>query len=204
MDEREAVARLQRGDLSGLEPLVRQYQARAVRAAYLITRNAPLAEDIVQGAFVRAYQRIAQLDAGRPFGPWFLRTVANDALKAVARRQREVSLEHEAIEDVLASPDPEPAKLLELAETRDEMWEALARLSPPLRATVVLHYYLGLTETEASRELACPRGTIRSRLHAARQRLRELLHAAMPGSVEGEVGSRSGESRCMPHVRGGE
>jgi RNA polymerase sigma-70 factor (ECF subfamily) len=96
MEEQEAIARLKRGDVGGLEALVRRYQVQAVRTAYLITRDRALAEDIVQAAFLRAYERIDQFDAGRPFGPWFLRSVANDAVKAAARRERLVPLEFSA------------------------------------------------------------------------------------------------------------
>src|SRR3954447_3720450 len=93
VDERDAVARLQRGDIGGLETLVRLYQVRAVRVAYLITRDAALADDIMQTAFLRAYERIGQFDATRSFGPWFLRGVVNDAVKATARGARQVSLD---------------------------------------------------------------------------------------------------------------
>ncbi len=205
MDEREVIARLQRGDLGGLEALVHRYQAKAVRAAYLITRDAALAEDVVQAAFVRACQRIAQFDARRPFGPWFLQIVANDALKAAARGQREASLEERvpSAGESLASPYPGPAQLLEQAESREEMWQALGKLPPQLRVTVVLHYYLGLTETEASERLACPKGTIRSRLHAARQRLRELLRDTAPHPGEAKAGNLSRQARRIPHARGG-
>src|SRR6187551_990499 len=84
--EQEAVARLKRGDISGLEALVRLCQVRAVRASYLIAGDVALAEDIVQSAFIRAYERIEQFDSGRPFAPWFLRMVVNDTLMALRRR----------------------------------------------------------------------------------------------------------------------
>ncbi|HMA33873.1 MAG TPA: sigma factor, partial [Chloroflexia bacterium] len=92
MEEAETIARLRRGDIGGLEGLVRCYQAQAVGAAFLVCRDAAQAEDIVQAAFIRAYERIGQFDAARPFGPWFLRSVVNDALKAVARRERRAPL----------------------------------------------------------------------------------------------------------------
>ena len=82
MEERRAVERLKTGDIGGLEALVRSHQTRAVRAAYLILRDRALAEDVVQAAFVRAYERIASFDEGRPFGPWFMKVVVNDAIKA--------------------------------------------------------------------------------------------------------------------------
>src|SRR3954452_14569352 len=83
MDEREAIARLAGGDISGLELLVSRYQVQAVRAAYLVCRDSALAEDIVQSAFLRAYSHIDQFDPTRPFGPWFMKIVVNDALKAL-------------------------------------------------------------------------------------------------------------------------
>lgn len=73
--------------------LVRRYQAQAVRVADLVVRDRALAEDIVEAAFRCAYKRIGRFDAARPFGPWFLRSVVNDALKAAARRARSISLE---------------------------------------------------------------------------------------------------------------
>jgi DNA-directed RNA polymerase specialized sigma24 family protein len=73
LQEQEAIIRLKQGDISGLEILVQKYQIQAVRAAYLITRDSALAEDIVQTAFIRASELIDQFDVGRPFASWFLR-----------------------------------------------------------------------------------------------------------------------------------
>ncbi|MDI7278277.1 MAG: sigma factor, partial [Anaerolineae bacterium] len=69
MEEHEAIARLRQGDIGGLEALVRGHQLGGLRAAYLILRDRDLAEDIVEDAFLRAYERIDQLDPQRPFGP---------------------------------------------------------------------------------------------------------------------------------------
>jgi RNA polymerase sigma-70 factor, ECF subfamily len=89
MEERSAIERLKRGDIGGLEMLVRMHHTRAVRAADLIVRDRALAEDVVQSAFVRTYERIGQFELDRPFGPWFMRVVVNDAVKAVSRREAE-------------------------------------------------------------------------------------------------------------------
>lgn len=195
MEEQEAIARLKRGDIGGLEALVRQYQVRAVRTAYLIIRDRALAEDIVQAAFLRAYERIGQFDAGRPFGPWFLRSVVNDAVKAAGRRERLVSLEASAegaetsLADLLADPGSGPADLVEAGETRQAVWAALGKLPPAQRAAIIQRYYLGLSDAEMAAELACPQGTVKWRLHAARKRLRTLLRPLWPaasGSGRGE------------------
>lgn len=171
--ERQAIARLKNGDIGGLETLVKIYQVKAVRAAYLVAQDTALAEDIVQSAFIRAYERIAQFDAARPFGPWFLRSVVNDALKAVSRSKRTVSLE--IADDWLSDRQPGPVAVLEAAQTREAVRAALAELSPEQRAAVVARYYLDLSESEMAEQTGSPPGTIKWRLHAGRKRLRALL-----------------------------
>jgi RNA polymerase sigma-70 factor (ECF subfamily) len=187
MEESAAIARLKAGDIGGLEPLVRTYQVRAVRAAFLICHDPALAEDIVQAAFVRAYERIAQFDAARAFGPWFLQSVINDALKAATRQGRTVPLdwdETDAEAGALPDPGPTPEERLDAAETSAAIATALARLSPEQRAAIVLRYYLGLSESEMTARLRAPPGTVKWRLHAARQRLRTLLPAWVHPSLD--------------------
>lgn len=183
MDERQAIKRLRQGDINGLEELVRRYELPAVRTAYLITRDYPLAEDVVQTAFVRAYERIDQFDPQRPFGPWFLQGIVHDALKAATRQARHVPLggpgegDELAHIDRLVNLDPSAEELVEQAETREAVQAALAQLSPHQRAAIVQRYYLGLSEADMARAQHCPPGTIKWRLHAARARLRVLLQA---------------------------
>jgi RNA polymerase sigma-70 factor (ECF subfamily) len=181
---------MQHGDIRGLETLVRSYQMRAVRAAYLITHDRPLAEDIVQSAFIRAYERIGQYDDTRPFGPWFLRSVANDASKAAARRRRFISLDSGSDEDDEAigirDPEPDPELRLLRAETDDEVWAALEALPPAQRNAVVLRYYLELPEVEVAERLGVATGTAKSRLHNARKRLQVALTGLQPRLVRSD------------------
>ena len=177
MEERRAVERLKRGDPGGLEALVRLHQVRAVRTAYLIVRERALAEDVVQAAFLRAYDKIGRFDEARPFGPWFMKVVVNDAIKAASRRERTVSHSGEG-EDLVASladPDSGPEALWEEEETRQRVWAALAELPPAQRAAVVQRYYLGMSEKEMAEAGASPPGTIKWRLHAAKKSLAKLL-----------------------------
>lgn len=150
-----------------------------MRAAYLIVRV--LAEDVAQGAFVRVYERVGQFDEGRPFGPWFMRIVVNDAIKATSRRERTVSFDGgngdpgEALAARLADPGAGPQELAEDEETRRRVWAALEELPPAQRAAVVQRYYLGMSEAEMAGSGASPPGTIKWRLHAARKRLAKIL-----------------------------
>jgi RNA polymerase sigma-70 factor (ECF subfamily) len=180
LDEREAIACLRQGDINDLAALVERYQVQAVRTAYLITHNRALAEDVAQAAFLRVYQRIHQYDVSRPFAPWFLRSVANAALQAAQKHERQVSLNDPVgaeieFADVLPDLTPGPDAVIEEIEVRQAVWAALQQLTPKQRAAVVLRYYLDLSEQEIAAELDSPPGTIKWRLHTARQRLRGWL-----------------------------
>ena len=208
MEEREAVERLRSGDIAGLEALVKVHQTRALRAAYLITRDRASAEDVVQGAFVRSYERAGQLDPQRPFGPWFARIVVNDAVKEAARRERTVPfLEGGAAAQASLLEDPGlgPQEEAEAAEARRWVWAALGKLPPAQRAAVVQRYYLGMSEAEMSERDESPPGTNKSRLYAARKGLSKLLRpelraqdqpaSARPAPAVASPGGGKGEDR---------
>lgn len=174
-NEADAIARLRQGDIGGLETLVRAFHRPALRVAFLITHDRGVTEDVVQTAFLRAYERIDRFDRSRPFGPWFLRCVANDALAAATRRR------HVPFDDALAADlerqvvsDADPEALLMAAETREAIRAGLDRLTPEQRTAIVARYYLDLHGSALARELAAPQGTVRRR-HDARARLRQAL-----------------------------
>ncbi len=183
MDELRAIERMKHGEIGGLAVLVRLYEVQAVRTAYLITRDHALAEDVVQNAFLRAYQRIDQFDLARPFGPWFMRSVVNAAIQAAHRQERELSLDAAVLDgpgdltfaDLLPDAAPNPDDQVERAELRQAVWDALGKLTPDQRAAVIQRYYLDMSDEEMAERMAIKPGTVRWRLHAARQRLRALL-----------------------------
>jgi RNA polymerase sigma-70 factor, ECF subfamily len=178
MDERAAVDRLKRGDVGGLEPLVDRYHTRAARAAYLVVHDGALAEDVALDAFVRAFEGIGSFDADRPFGPWFMKLVLNEAIAAARKRGRFASREVQGAEEIvarLADLAAGPHGLAEAGEVRRRVWQSLEELPPIQRAAIVERYYLGLSEAEMSERGASPPGTIKRRLHDARRRLSKLL-----------------------------
>jgi RNA polymerase sigma-70 factor (ECF subfamily) len=140
----------------------------------------------VQGAFLRAYERIESFDAARPFGPWFMKIVVNDAIKAANRRERNIHLDGDGEDTVLArltDGEPGPHEEAEEEETRRRVWAALAELPPRQRAAVVQRYYLGMSEAEMAEEGASPPGTIKWRLHAARNSLKKILRPQLRAEV---------------------
>lgn len=179
LNEKHVIARLKRGDINALGVLIERHQVRAIRTAFLITQDAAVAEDVVQDAFVSVYRYRASFDASRPFAPWFMRIVVNGAMKAARQRQRILDMPDEETDldyaDYLIDPAPGPDHLVETAETEDLIWTALGQLSAGWRAVITLRFYLDLSESEMAEYLAIPVGTVKSRLHAAKQHLRKLL-----------------------------
>jgi RNA polymerase sigma-70 factor (ECF subfamily) len=145
----------------------------AIRVAYGVLRNREDAEEVAQEAFARAYARFATLrDRGR-FRAWLVRItwrLALDRQRANRRRQRRE----------LAALEAEPGRptadgLAAQHEVHERLWEAVDALPDHLRSVLVLAAIEGYDVREVARLLETPEGTVKSRLHAARKRLRESL-----------------------------
>jgi RNA polymerase sigma-70 factor (ECF subfamily) len=178
MDEREAITQLKAGNVAGLRILIERYQVQAVQTAVLITQDRASAEDIVQNAFLRSFERAELFDPARPFRPWFLRIVINDALKVAAQQKRSPSLSDQAYETLvekLEATTDEPEDVVQRNELREAIRDALQQLSPQQRAVIVQRYYLGLSEKEMSSTLKVAPGTVKWHLNQARERLQTLL-----------------------------
>jgi len=176
MDDLQAICRLKNGDIGGLECLIARYQAKALRVAFLITHDEPMAEDVVQDAFVRFYHGIKSFDETRPFEPYFMRSIVNTALNAVKReRKKGHSLDGDESSKIKALLE-KAASLEEQAEfntLKRQISEALSKLPARQKAAIVQRYYLEMSEKEMSDLLDAPPGTIKWLLNAAR--LRSLL-----------------------------
>lgn len=179
MEEGQAITLLKQGDLAGLEELVHRHQVEAVQTAYLIVGDRYLAEDIAQASFLKAAERIHQFKDGRPFRPWILRIVTNDAIKASLRARKYLSLDaaQELKESFawLRDANPGPEELVDTAENRRMVWEALQQLTAKQRAVVVMRYFLGMKAREISKELDRPLSSVKWSLHAAKEHLRSIL-----------------------------
>ena len=177
-DDLQAIRRLKRGDIGGLEILVARYQARAVRVAFLITHDEGQAEDVVQDTFVRLYRRIRQFDLSRPFEPYLLRSVTNAALNSTRGVKQQIPFpsggDPGEVEQLLlqaASVESE----VDTLQMKQKIIAALGTLEPRQRAAVVQRYYLEMSEKEMAAALDARPGTVKWLLNAARARLRELL-----------------------------
>ena len=181
LEENQAIVLLKRGDLNGMQVLVERYQVQAMKAAFLIVRDLKLAEDVVQEAFLHAAEKIDQFDDSRPFGAWFIRSVVNASIKTGKKRERFVPLddggddEAAGVAEWLLDPEPSPEFLVEMEETRQQVWKALDELTVDQRAVIVMRHFLGMSEKEMIQQLESPQTTIRWRMKTARSRLRKIL-----------------------------
>ncbi|MDF2627699.1 MAG: polymerase ECF-type sigma factor [Symbiobacteriaceae bacterium] len=162
------------GDEASFRTLVEPCLGPAYRVALLILLDRDLARDAVQEALLRAYRGLGKLRAGSNFGAWFNRLAVNEARRLAGRRQRQPVL-LEQLPEIATAPWESPEEHLLAREDRTRLWAALAELDELYRTVLVLRYYQGLTDTEIAEALAIPPGTVKSRLHAARQRLHDRL-----------------------------
>ena len=166
------VRRAQDGDTAAFDELVRRHLRRAYAVAYRFLGNREDAEDVVQDAFVRAFDRIIQCDASRGFGPWMYRIVVNQGIN---HRRSRVRRPAQPIDVDPVSPAAGPEEAAERSDVRAQFARALAALPERQRTIVQLVDVEGFTATEVGAMLEIPAGTVRWHLHEARQTLRRAL-----------------------------
>jgi RNA polymerase sigma factor (sigma-70 family) len=170
--EQELVERARRGDVDAYESLLLQHEGVAHRLAYLITRDAADAEDALQEAFVKAFRALGRFRRGAPFRPWLLKIVTNEARTKSRSHRRHAAIASRASErepPLSAEASPEATLLSE--ELRHRLLAAVDRLPEKLRAVVTCRYLLELSEEETAAVLGIRRGTVKSRLSRALEKL---------------------------------
>jgi RNA polymerase sigma factor (sigma-70 family) len=178
LDDPELVTRAQLGDVAAYEELVRMHQEVAFRTAYLIAGSAADAEEAAQDAFVKAFRALGRFRRGRPFRPWLLAIVANEARNRRRSAGRRHGLALRAAEEIRsgdAASSPEAATLER--ERNRLLLAAVNRLSEEHRLVVACRFLLDLSEAETASALGIRRGTVKSRLSRALER----LHEEVPG-----------------------
>ena len=164
--------RARRGDERAFAELVRMHQEIAFRVAYLISGGE--AEDAVQDGVLKAWRALGRFRPGAPFRPWLLRIVANEARNRRRASGRRAALELRAArEEVSGGAAPSPEAGLLAAEERTRLLAALETLPEDARTALACRYLLDLTEAETAAALGIRRGTVKSRVSRALERLRE-------------------------------
>lgn len=171
-DDLACVRRCLEGETEAFDELVVRYQKMVYNAAVHVVRDREDALEVAQAVFLKAFRSLDAFDQRRRFFSWLYRIAINDALNFVAARHA-----HEPPAVELPSRLAGPADLLEAREAREHVEAILGRLSPELRAAVVLRHFMDCSYQEAAEALGIPEKTFRSRLYEARQILRKELSA---------------------------
>jgi len=180
-DDQALVERSRNGDLAAFEPLVEKYRERVWRLAFNYLRDREEAWDVAQEAFVRAWQALPSFRGQSAFYTWLFRIVVNvatDRARQRAARGRAFGTEAVPEEDwdrVMVEPGAGPEESAARAEQRQRIRRGLEALPEHHRAIIMLSDLEGLSYREIAEVLQIPMGTVMSRLHNARKRLRAVL-----------------------------
>jgi RNA polymerase sigma-70 factor (ECF subfamily) len=179
IDETSAIAAALNGDAASFGVLVERHEQAAFRAAWLILRDQQAAEDAAQEGFVKAYRELARFRQDMPFRPWLLRIVQNTALNEVRARKRRGGL-LERVGAISSRSEPPPDDAVAAAGESSRVLQAIAELNADDQRILHLRYFLELPEREIAAAIDAPAGTVKSRLHRAGKRLRDVIERKYP------------------------
>jgi RNA polymerase sigma-70 factor (ECF subfamily) len=168
------VARCLGGEVEAFEPLVVRYQRPLFNVAWRVLGDREDARDVVQGAFVKAWEKLGSFDPRYRFFSWIYRIVLNESLNARGRRTPTAPLPTD-----LAAPRGPEEELVSREQT-DCLQDALLRLSEDDRQVILLRHFAELSYSEIGETLGLAEKTVKSRLHEARRRLGRMMQ---PGDL---------------------
>lgn len=178
-----------KGDSDSFTALVRRYQDRLYNLAYRVLANEDEAEEVVQDTFLRIHEGAVNFRRSKVFAGWLFRIAHNACLDILRLRQRDISNvsfdqtgsksesgeTRQAVLGQLADAKAGPEELVRLQEQARLIEESLAQLPDEQRIVVVLRDIEGFAYEEIAEIVGATQGTVRSRIHYGRLKLRELL-----------------------------
>lgn len=179
-DDNRLIAECRAGNPAAFGELVSRYQDRLFNTVLRVVNNAEDARDVVQEAFLLAYQALHSFKGDSLFFTWLYRIAVNTAM-SLKRKQKPMLRIHAAgdgdrpLDPLDPAEESRPGHALEMAEEERAVHDALARLSPEHRAVLVMKDMDGMKYEQIAEVLGVPVGTIRSRLHRARLEMRDVL-----------------------------
>jgi RNA polymerase sigma-70 factor (ECF subfamily) len=181
-EDRELMSRVRRGDRDAFATLVERYKTPLVRYLTSLTRNPDRAEELAQDAFVRLFQSSHRYEERGLFQPYLYR-IATNLLRTEERnrRRRELLLRAFSRNGTTAAPSPQTVCLRD--ELAERMAEAIGALPLRYRSPLLLRELEGWSYSDIARTLDCGEGTVKSRIHRGRERLRRLLEPYWNGGL---------------------
>jgi RNA polymerase sigma factor (sigma-70 family) len=173
LTDEQILARIARGDEAALAEVYDRFGRVAYGLAFRILRDASLAEDAVQDAFLAVWRTAVAFDPRRgTASTWVMTLVHRRSVDVVRREDRRRA---QPLDDAPQASTESTDETVAVREQRRAVQAALAQLSPDQREALELAYYGGLSQSELAERLGVPLGTVKSRMFAALARLRDLL-----------------------------
>ncbi|MBN1955246.1 MAG: RNA polymerase sigma factor [Anaerolineae bacterium] len=169
------VIRLREGDVEALGELYEQYKTRLFRTARAITWDYGVAEDILHECFLRLFTHADQIHTDVPVGPWLYRVTVNLSYTWVQKHQRRFGPLEAIVDRITAPLHLLPENIVEQHQLQEAVQHAIEKLPLQSRIVVILFYLENMSAKEIADILDIPEGTVKSRLHYARQSLQQLL-----------------------------
>ncbi len=182
LSDEEVVTRVLAGDTAMFEIIMRRYNQRLYRVARAILREDAEAEDVMQDAYVRAYQHLDQVAGRAKFATWLTRIAVHEALARQRRRGRYQELEPASDQEgdpmnQFASPTETPEQQASTSEVRALLEQEIENLPDSYRTVFVLRDVEEMSVAEAAEALEITEQNVKIRLHRARAMLRKRLYA---------------------------
>jgi RNA polymerase sigma-70 factor (ECF subfamily) len=183
--DEEVVSRVLAGETALFEILMRRYNQRLYRMSRMILRDDGEAEDVMQDAYVRAYEHLNQFAGKAAFSTWLTRIAIHEALARKRRRSRMDELDampaNGETMSILKSSDPSPEAGSATAEARQMLEEAVDQLPEAYRSVVVMREVEDMSVAETADSLGVSEAVVKTRLHRAHAMLRKALYARAKG-----------------------
>ncbi len=182
--DEDIVARVLEGEVALFELIMRRYNQRLYRVARAILRDDSEAEDVVQDAYVRAYQHLSQFQRRAQFSTWLTRIAVNEALARVRRRRRwpEPMETEEEFMPSASSAAPDPEYRASSSEIKELLEKAILDLPETYRTVLVLRDLEEMNTAETAEAMGLSEENVKVRLHRAHAMLRRVLFARVGAS----------------------
>jgi len=178
--ERALIKRAKQGDVNAFAELVEDYKDKIYGFLYRMTGSHEDAYDLAQEVFLRVYKNLHAFDDTMRFSPWIYRIAQNLAVDQLRKRRKLVYLDEPTGEDgdmnwQIESSDPGPEDIVEFADFRESLATALNELQPIYKAVLLMRFVHELSYEDIARSLDLPLTTVKTRLHRAREALRQIM-----------------------------
>ena len=197
-DELALVHAAKAGDITAFEQLVKRYDRNVFRIAQHITQNREDAEDVVQDAFLKAYENLEQFQENSKFYTWLVRIAVNESLMKLRKRRtdktvsldQDIETEEDTMPREVADWSPNPEQLYKQGELKEILTKTINGLPASFRTVFVLRDVEGLSTEETAEALGLSIPAVKSRLLRARLQLRERLNKFFKKPKKGADGTQ--------------